>query len=37
MGTAQLTLPVYLLVIFIPALPTLILSEIKEVFKIKIW
>lgn len=37
MGTAQLTLPVYLLVIFIPALPTLILSGIKEVFKIKIW
>lgn len=36
-GTAQLTLPVYLLVIFIPALPTLILSGIKEVFKIKIW
>lgn len=33
MGTAQLTLPVYLLVIFIPALPTLILSGIKEVLK----
>ena len=26
MGTAQLTLPIYLMVIFIPALPTLILS-----------
>lgn len=37
MGTAQLTLPIYLLVLFIPALPTLILSGIKEIFKIKIW
>jgi P-type Ca2+ transporter type 2C len=37
MGTAQLTLPLYLLVIFLPALPTLILSAIKEIFKIKIW
>lgn len=37
MGTAQLTLPIYLMVLFIPALPTLILSGIKEIFKIKIW
>lgn len=37
MGTAQLTPPIYLLVLFIPALPTLILSGIKEIFKIKIW
>lgn len=37
MGTVQLTLPIYLMVLFIPALPTLILSGIKEIFKIKIW
>lgn len=37
MGTAPLSLPVYLLVLFIPALPTLILSGIKELFNIKIW
>ena len=37
MGTAQLTLPIYLMVIFIPALPTLILSGVKEIFKVKIW
>ncbi|MGO2164183.1 MAG: cation-translocating P-type ATPase, partial [Streptococcus thermophilus] len=36
MGTAQLTLPIYLMVIFIPALPTLILSGVKEIFKVKI-
>lgn len=37
MGTAPLTIPVYLLVIFVPALPTLVLSGLKEVFNIKIW
>lgn len=37
MGTAPLSLPVYLMVLFIPALPTLILSAIKEIFNVKIW
>lgn len=37
MGTAQLPGIVYLMVIFIPALPTFILSGLKEIFKIKIW
>ncbi|WP_308004710.1 cation-transporting P-type ATPase [uncultured Lactococcus sp.] len=37
MGTAPLSLPVYLLVLFVPALPTFILSGIKEIFKVKIW
>lgn len=37
MGTAPLSTPIYLLVLFIPALPTLILSGIKELFNIKIW
>jgi Ca2+-transporting ATPase len=37
MGTAPLTLPIYLLVLFVPALPTLILSGVKELFGIKIW
>lgn len=37
MGTAPLSLPVYLLVLFVPALPTFILSGIKEVFNVKIW
>ncbi|MGX7329046.1 cation-translocating P-type ATPase [Enterococcus bulliens] len=37
MGTAPLTFPIYLMVIFIPALPTFILSGIKEMFGIKIW
>ena len=30
MGTAALPMPVYLLVIFVPALPTFILSGVKE-------
>jgi Ca2+-transporting ATPase len=37
MGTAPLTLPIYLLVLFVPALPTLILSGVTELFGIKIW
>lgn len=37
MGTAPLTMNIYLLVLFLPALPTLILSGIKELFGIKIW
>ncbi len=37
MGTAQLPMNVYWLVIIIPALPTFILSGLKEIFKIKIW
>uniref|UniRef100_UPI00403F348C cation-translocating P-type ATPase n=1 Tax=Candidatus Enterococcus willemsii TaxID=1857215 RepID=UPI00403F348C len=37
MGTAPLTLDIYLLVLFIPALPTFILSGIKELFGVKIW
>lgn len=37
MGTAPLEGSVYLMVLFIPALPTLILSGIKELFGIKIW
>lgn len=37
MGTASLPAHVYLLVVFIPALPTFILSGIKELFAIKIW
>lgn len=36
-GTASLTFPVYLLVLFVPAIPTFVLSVIKELFKIKIW
>ncbi|MCF1685775.1 cation-transporting P-type ATPase [Tetragenococcus halophilus] len=37
MGTAPLDGYVYLMVLFIPALPTLILSGIKELFGVKIW
>lgn len=37
MGTAALSVQLYLLVIFVPALPTLILSGLKELFQIKIW
>ncbi|MEG1219974.1 MAG: cation-transporting P-type ATPase, partial [Lactococcus sp.] len=37
MGTAPLSWSVYLLVFFVPALPTFILSGIKEIFKVKIW
>lgn len=37
MGTATLPAAIYLYVIFIPALPTLVLSGLKELFKIKIW
>jgi len=37
MGTAKLPAIVYPMVIFIPALPTLILSGLKEAFNIKIW
>ncbi|MQS76134.1 cation-translocating P-type ATPase [Companilactobacillus halodurans] len=37
MGTAQLPRIVYLWVIFIPAIPTFVLSGLKEIFKIKIW
>ena len=37
MGTATLPVWIYLAVIFVPALPTLILSGLKEIFKIKIW
>lgn len=37
MGTASLPTWIYLLVIFVPALPTLILSGLKEIFGIKIW
>ncbi|HDT8257738.1 TPA: cation transporting ATPase C-terminal domain-containing protein [Listeria monocytogenes] len=36
-GTAQLPMNVYLMVLFILALPTLILSSLKELLKIKIW
>lgn len=37
MGTAKLPGSIYLIVILIPALPTLILSGVKELFGIKIW
>lgn len=37
MGTAKLPVNIYPLVIIIPALPTLILSALKEVFNIQIW
>lgn len=37
MGTSPLTWPIYLLVIFVPAIPTFLLSGIKEMFSIKIW
>lgn len=37
MGTAQLPAIVYPMVILIPALPTLILSGLKEIFGITIW
>ncbi|KRO00120.1 cation-translocating P-type ATPase [Companilactobacillus kimchiensis] len=37
MGTAQLPTYIYPLVIIIPALPTLLLSGLKEIFNIKIW
>lgn len=36
-GTAQLPMNVYVIVLFVSAVPTLILSGIKELFKIKIW
>lgn len=37
MGTASLPASVYLLVIFLPALPTMILSGVKELFGIDWW
>ncbi|MFT8917680.1 MAG: cation-transporting P-type ATPase [Oenococcus sp.] len=37
MGTRPLTWPIYLAVIFLPAIPTLVLSGMKEFWKIKIW
>lgn len=37
MGTAPLNFTVYLMVIFLPALPTFVLSAIKEIMQIKIW
>jgi Ca2+-transporting ATPase len=37
MGTAALNTEVYLLALFILAIPTFILSSLKEVFHIKIW
>lgn len=37
MGTAQLPFVVYVMVVFLPAIPTLVLSGIKEIFGIKIW
>ncbi|APU72346.1 cation-translocating P-type ATPase [Companilactobacillus crustorum] len=37
MGTANLPAWIYLLVIFVPALPTFILSGLKEIFGITIW
>lgn len=37
MGTASLPATVYLVVLFLPALPTFILSGIKELFQIKLW
>ncbi|WEV39922.1 cation-transporting P-type ATPase [Lactobacillus sp. ESL0681] len=37
MGTTALNWQLYLLVIFVPALPTFILSGLKKLFKIKIW
>jgi len=37
MGTASLSWPVYLFVLLVPAIPTLVLSGLKEFFKIKIW
>ena len=37
MGTAPLSLNIYLLVLFVPAIPTLVLSGLKEIFGIKIW
>lgn len=37
MGTSALSFEVYMAVIFLPSLPTLILSAIKEICNIKIW
>lgn len=37
MGTAPLNFTVYLMVMFLPALPTFILSALKELMSIKIW
>ncbi|MFR4176699.1 MAG: cation-translocating P-type ATPase [Lactococcus raffinolactis] len=37
MGTERLSFIVYTMVVFLPALPTLILSGVKEIFDIKIW
>ncbi|GAB5052185.1 cation-translocating P-type ATPase [Pediococcus ethanolidurans] len=37
MGTSSLTWPVYLAVIFVPALPTFVLSGLKEMFRINFW
>ncbi|WP_137597752.1 cation-translocating P-type ATPase [Paucilactobacillus kaifaensis] len=37
MGTSPLSWEVYLIVIFLPALPTFVLSGLKEVFKTEIW
>lgn len=36
-GTTTLTPSTYLLVVFVPAIPTFILSGMKELFRIKIW
>lgn len=37
MGTSILNWQIYIAVIFLPAIPTLVLSGLKELFKIKIW
>lgn len=37
MGTSMLNWQIYIAVIFLPAIPTLVLSGLKELFKIKIW
>lgn len=37
LGTATLNWQLYLAVIFIPAIPTFILSGIKELFRVRIW
>lgn len=37
MGTSPLTWELYLAVIFLPAIPTFVLSGLKEIFGIKIW
>lgn len=37
MGTSILNWQIYIAVIFLPAIPSLVLSGLKELFKIKIW